>query len=171
MEAVAAGDEVAFELVLSAVLAPAHARSVRLELVDADVGDVELDGPSGVETGADQVLHHFLLAVDRDRAAAGQRREVDPVSAAAEAKLDAMVQESFAGEAFADARALEELDRRMLEHARAHAMLDVVAAAVLDDDRVNALEMQQMREQEPRGPRADDADLRAVYCHRPRRAR
>jgi hypothetical protein len=41
-------------------------------------------------------------------------------------------------------------------------MLDVVAAAVLDDDRPDALEVEQMREEEARGPGADDPDLRTL---------
>ena len=41
-----------------------------------------------------------------------------------------------------------------------HAIDDVVAAAVLDDDRVDAVQMQQMAEQQPGRTCADDSDLR-----------
>ena len=55
----------------------------------------------------------------------------------------------------------EEVHRALLEHARAHAMLDVVAVAALEDDGIDARAVQEVRQHEPGGPRADDADLRA----------
>ena len=52
-----------------------------------------------------------------------------------------------------------QIDRALLEHAGAHALDDVVPAAVLEDDRVDALEVQQVAEHQPGGAGADDADL------------
>ena len=49
----------------------------------------------------------------------------------------------------------------MLDQAGADAVLDIVAAAVLDDDGFDAGEMQQMRQHRPGGPGSDDADLGA----------
>ena len=83
--------------------------------------------------------------------------------AAAEAQLDAVMLETFADETLAHARAFEELHGTMFEHAGAHAMLDVVAASCLDDDRLDALEMQQMREQQSCRSGTDDAHLRAHH--------
>ena len=57
----------------------------------------------------------------------------------------------------------------MLQHACAHAVLDVIAAARLDDDGLDALEMEQMRKQQPGRPGADDADLRPHDAARPAR--
>jgi hypothetical protein len=53
----------------------------------------------------------------------------------------------------------EDLDGTVLEHARADARLHVLARAVLDDDRLDALLRQQVGEQEPGRSGADDADL------------
>ena len=130
------------------------------------VGRVELDRAVGVQPCLDQVLDDFLLPVDGDRAPARERREVDAVTAPAEAELDAVMHEALARESVADAGALQQLDRRMLEHARADPMLDVVAASVLDDDGLDAFEVQEMRQEESGRPRADDADLRALLHRR-----
>ena len=66
MEAVAAGDHVALELVLRAVVAEADAGPVALELVDGHVLDLEQQRPPGGEPGLDQVLDDLGLAVDDD---------------------------------------------------------------------------------------------------------
>ena len=55
--------------------------------------------------------------------------------------------------------ALEEVDRALLEHAGTDAGLDVVAAAVLEHDRLDPGAVEQLREDEPRRAGADDRDL------------
>ena len=57
---------------------------------------------------------------------------------------------------------LQQVDGALLEHAGAHALLDVLAAAVLEHDRLDAAQVQQVREQQPGGAGADDADLRPL---------
>jgi hypothetical protein len=49
----------------------------------------------------------------------------------------------------------------MFEHAGADAVLDIAPGANLQHHVVDALQMQQMRQQEPCGARADDADRRS----------
>ena len=56
---------------------------------------------------------------------------------------------------------VEQVDRALLEHAGADALLDVLAAAGLQHDRLDALGLQQLREHQSRRPGADDPDLRA----------
>ena len=87
--------------------------------------------------------------------------EVDAVTAAAEAQLDAMMREAFALKAFADAGFDQQIDGALLQYAGAHAVLDVFAVATLEHDRVDARKMQQMRQQQAGRPRADNAYLRA----------
>ena len=128
----------------------------------ADVLDLELQRAAGVEPRADQVLDHLLLAVDRDRAAAGERREVDPVAAAVEPQLDPVVHEALALHPLADPGLGEQLDRAVLEHARPDPLLDVLAAADLEHDGLDPVAVEQVRQQQPRRPRADDPDLRPM---------
>src|SRR5205085_2184725 len=61
---------------------------------------------------------------------------------------------------FRDAGVAQELDRPLLEHARADPVLDIVACPILEDNGLDPRELEQARECEPRGPGADDPDLR-----------
>ena len=48
----------------------------------------------------------------------------------------------------------------LLEHAGADALLDVLAAAALEHDRLDPFALEQPRERQPRRAGADDPDLR-----------
>ena len=101
------------------------------------------------------------LAVDGD-VLAGQRLEVDAVQLAVECELDAVVRQSLAVQALGDAGLLEQLDRRLLEHAGADAAHHIGGAALLDDHRVDAGLVQQRAQQQPGRTGADDRDLGAL---------
>jgi hypothetical protein len=85
------------------------------------------------------------------------------VAAPAEPQLDAVVDHPLAPHPLADAELGEQVDRPLLEHAGADTVLDVVARAVLEDDRLDALSVQQLSEREPRRTGAHDADLGAAH--------
>src|SRR5918999_846490 len=131
----------------------------------ADVLDLEQQGRARREAGGDQILDDLLLAVDRDPPAAGELVEGDAVSLAAEAQLDAVVHEALAFQTLADAHLDQEVHRALFEHARANPALDVLAVAVLEDDGVDALEVQQVSEHETRRARADYPNLRVGDVH------
>jgi len=155
VEAVAAGDEVADEL-----LAPeGDPRPVGLEVVDGDVGGLEAQGRAARQPGGDEVLDDVLLPVDRDRPS-GELGHRDVVRLAAAAQEDAVVHEALAVQALGDPELAQQFHGVLLEHARAHALLDVLALARLEHDRLDAVPLQTQREGEPRGARADDPDLR-----------
>ena len=80
---------------------------------------------------------------------------------AVELQLDAVVHEALAAHALAHARGVQQIDGALLEHARADPLLDVLATARLEHDRLDALELEQLRQHQPRRAGADDADLRA----------
>ncbi len=92
---------------------------------------------------------------------AGEVAQRDAVALAGELQLDAVVDEPLALHALADAGGGEQVDRALLEHAGADALLDVLAAARLEHDRVDPCELQQAGEREAGRPGADDPDLRA----------
>ena len=54
----------------------------------------------------------------------------------------------------------EQVGDRLLEHSGAQALLDVLAAAVLEDDGLDAFALEKLSERETCRPGADDADLR-----------
>ena len=105
----------------------------------------------------EQVLDDLLLAVHRDAAAAGQLGEVDPVPAPGEAQLDAVVHEPLALHPVAEPALDQQVDRALLEHAGADALLQVRAAAHLEHHRLDALLVEQVREQQPGRPGPHDA--------------
>ena len=161
VKSVAAGDDVAGELVLDAVLPKTDARRVRVEVVDAHVIDLEVQRAAGRQARLDEIVDDLVLTVDGDRAAAGELGHVDAVPRAAEGEIDAIVPQPFAREPFADANLVHQIDRALLEHARANPLDHVLPAALFEDDGVDALEMQQLPEHQSGGARADDADLGA----------
>ena len=107
----------------------------------------------------DEVLDDLLLAVDRDRPAVGEPAEVDAVALAVEAQLEAAVDERLAVQTVAEAGVGEQLDRALLQDARADPVLDVLAAAVLEHDRRDPLEVEEVREQQAGRPGPHDSDL------------
>ena len=64
-----------------------------------------------------------------------------------------------------DARLDQEVHDSLLDDACTNPRLDVLAAPVLEDDRVDALEVQQVTEGEPRRAGPDDADLGVRPAH------
>ena len=128
--------------------------------MDADAVDLEQQRPAIGEPAHHHILHDFLLAVDGD-ALVDQRLEIDAVQIAVDADIDAPVQHAFALHALADAELGQQIGGPMLDQAGADAVLDVIAAAVLDDDGLDAGKMQQPRQHQPGRPCSDDADLRA----------
>ena len=160
VEAVAAADEVALQLLRLAVLAEADPGAVAGEIVDGHVLGLEHDLAARGETGVDQILGHLGLTV-HGHGLAGERAEIDAVPPAAEAQLDAVVHQADRAHPLANLRLIEQVDRALLEHARANPPLHVFTAAALQDHRVDALEMQELGEQKARRSGPHDANLRA----------
>ena len=65
-----------------------------------------------------------MLAVDH-HALAGERLEVDAMTATLEAQLDSVMQKALAPHPLADARAIEDIDALMLQDPCPHAAFDV----------------------------------------------
>src|SRR5580698_7688298 len=81
----------------------------------------------------DQVFHDLLLAVDRDRVTVVEITEGDALRDAVEADLDPMMDEAFGAHARTDPGLLKEVRDAVLDDARTHALLNVVATASLND--------------------------------------
>jgi hypothetical protein len=87
---------------------------------------------------------------------------------AVEREVKAVVAHSLTPEPIADADLVHQVDGPLLQHARADALDHVVLAAVLEDDGVDAAQVQQVSEHEPRRAGADDGNLsRFVHGVRP----
>jgi hypothetical protein len=78
-----------------------------------------------------------------------------------ELELDPVVDEPFALEPLPHPDLAQEIDGALLEDAGANALLDVLAAPVLEDDGIDPLQMEEVRQHEPGGTGTDDPDLSA----------
>ena len=71
----------------------------------------------------------------------------------------AVVDEPFALEPVVQSDSGKEIDRTLFENAGAHAIDDILFAAGFENEGVDAVEVQQLSEQEPRGAAADNTYL------------
>ena len=92
---------------------------------------------------------------DGDALAAGEFGEINVMSAAGESQVDAVVDEAFAFESFADTRLDHHVHSSLLEDTGADALFDILAAAIFDYDGFNSLEVEQVREDKTRGAGAN----------------
>ena len=90
VKAVAAGDRVALELLVAALVPVPDERRLGLEVVHRDVRNFEVEGPAAVEAEADEVLDDLRLAPDRDPVA-GELAHRHVVPLAGELAVDAAV--------------------------------------------------------------------------------
>jgi hypothetical protein len=104
-----------------------------------------------------------MLRVNHDALAIGQILEVDSMAASSEAQLDPVVDESFGLHPLGHAHLGEQVDCLLLEDAGTDALLNILAAAVLDYDGIDSIEIEQVREHQSRGPCPNDPDLRALW--------
>ena len=168
MKAVAAGDEVAGELLRLPLPGEENARARGIEIGHGDVCDFEEERAAEGEALVDEIPDDFALGIDGD-GAAGERGKIDAVRAAGEAQVDAVMHQTFALHSCAHAHFGKQIDGVLLEQAGADALLTIFAAAGFEDDGFDAGKMQQMREDESGGTGSDDADLGARGGQRIRR--
>ena len=113
----------------------------------------------------DEIFHHLMLRVDRNRTPAGQLVHVDAVALPVKAQLDAVMDQPFAAHALTHSGRVQQIHSALFKHARADALLHARARLRLDYDGFYAFQMEQVRQQKPSGTRADDADFRMQCRH------
>jgi hypothetical protein len=138
MKTVAAGDEVAFDLVADAVLDISDARAVAIEIERFDVGGLIDGGEAGRLAGVHQVERHLGLAVDHDGLAGGAVH-VDAVARAAEREFDTMVHQPLAMSALPGADLVEQRHRAFLEQAGADPAEHILRRLALENDVIDAV--------------------------------
>jgi hypothetical protein len=160
--AIAAGDEVADQFACSAAVRVAHDGMRALEAFDAHVARVEYQLRAGRRARLEEILGDFGLTVDRN-GIARQTLQVDAKGASGEAQGKPVVDQPLAQQPLADVRLYQQFDRALLQDAGANARGDILAAAPLEHHAVDAVLMQQLREQEPGWAGADDSYLSAGH--------
>src|SRR5579872_2699629 len=130
MEPVASRDEIALDLLRRAIRMISNEGLRSVEVAHDDIIDFENDLPAGREARIGEVSDDLVLRVYRDAFSARQIGEIDPMAMSVEAQLDAMMDEPYLLQARADSGLDHQLDGALFEHPRAHALLDVLAAAI-----------------------------------------
>src|ERR1700674_239668 len=102
-----------------------------------------------------------MLCINCDGLAAGELRQVDPMSGPPKTKLNTVMHQSLPLQSISNARLHQKVDGALLEHAGANSLLDVVALMTLQNNRFDSLKVQKMRKHQARGTRSDNSDLRS----------
>jgi hypothetical protein len=164
-EAVAAGDEIAAQLMIDSVGPVGQSRPVHPDVMQGDVRRLPDNRSIAGQARRNQVLHHLALAVDRD-GLARQPGQVDSEAPAVHSELDPLVDQPLAVQALGDAGLFQKLDSAVLQNAGTDASLDVSTRPVLEDDALDPVQFQQACQQQSCRSRADDPHLRALLtCH------
>ena len=168
VKAVAAGDDVAFQRFVPALMLEMDRRRLAVEPVDMRRLGLEQDRDAARQRHRDQILHHLLLAIDGDDLARRQHRQVDVDRAAVIADVEPRVGHALAMQPLAGAKLVHQIDGAVLQHAGADAALDIVAAARFQHHAFDAGAMQQQRAGTDRRARAPTMPtcvrIRACYC-------
>ena len=160
MKAVAAGDEVAVDALLAAVLTVSHVRRCSVDAVHGDVAGFVDGGQARRSAGVHQIPRKLGLAVHRHVLTAGQAVEIDPVAAVPDEYLEPVVHEAFAMHALADPGLVEQVDGHLLEDSRTNPPEHVLGSVTLEEDRIDPGPVEQLPEHQPRRACTDDDDLR-----------
>src|SRR5579863_8305466 len=160
--AVAAGDEIARQFMCPAVARVAHRGMRAVEPVDAHILCLEYQSRARRDAGLHEILGDLGLTVNRD-GAAGQALQVDAKGLPGEPESEPVVDQSFAQHPLADVRLHEQVHGALFQDAGADAAGDIIAAPAFEDDAVDAVLVQQLRQQKTRRAGADDRYLSAGH--------
>ena len=144
MKTVTARDEVAKNLARFAVVVKSNCRVCRIKVMHTHTVDLEPDLATLFATRFNQIFHNLLLRVDRD-AAPRQLLEIDAMTTPVEAQLDSIVDKAFPLHSLPYAHFREQINCALFQDSGSHPLFAVFPASSLDDDRLNALQMQQVR--------------------------
>jgi hypothetical protein len=102
-----------------------------------------------------------VLAVNPD-ASAREIREVDAVAFPLKRDLDSFVAHPFPLEPVRHSHLPHHLDRSLLEHASPNPVFHVLPGAVLQDDGIDSVKVQELGQEQPRGAGTNDPYLRSM---------
>jgi hypothetical protein len=142
METIATANEIAADFMLDARVLKGDSGRATVEIVDLYLTGFEQDLATGLKPRGDQVLYDFVLGIYSDRASTGEFMHVDAMAAAIEAKLDTAMDQTLARHAGANAGFVEQIDCALLENARTDPLLRMLAGLGLNDDGLDAFEME-----------------------------
>src|SRR5579883_215617 len=163
VKSVAAGDEVARDFVFGVLTGVADPR-LRVKFGDVQGLGLKENGLAIANAGANQVLHHLLLAVDGDRFT-DEMLKIDAVPLAAETQLHPFVLQAFAFHPGANTGFAQHVHSALFQDTGAHAAFDVLPGMTLQHHAFDSLQVEQMREHQARRAGTHNAHLCSDVCH------
>src|SRR5688572_2547321 len=149
----------------------AQHRRGRIERVYRDFLSLEIQRSRRRGPRVDQIPDNLILSIDRDGLTACQRAEIDAMPSSLETDIEPLVTQPGSLKPRANAHRVEQVHGTLLQDAGPDAVDDIVPAAVLDNDGIDAIEVKEMAQQQPRGAGADNSDLRPEGTHTGLRSR
>ncbi|MNL16341.1 hypothetical protein D3C87_1373780 [compost metagenome] len=147
MEAVAAGDVVAIEAIVFAVLFEGHERFVSFHAVGNDIARLVEGLRAGDLTSGHQVPGDLGLAVDHHGFAPGEGLQVDVHLAPVEGQFEATMNQSFGVHALAHTGLAQQLYHALFKHTGTDAPEYIIRRLAFENQGVDAGVVQQLSEQ------------------------
>jgi len=148
VKSITAGDKVALRLVISAAVLKAKHGPRGLKRADCDVVNLKVQGARCRGACFNEILDDFVLPVDGNRFACRQVGQIDAVPLSLKADVESLMTQPCTLETCADAHRRQQVHGTLLKDARSHAVDDVLAAMVFDNDGVDTIQMKQMPKQQ-----------------------
>jgi hypothetical protein len=163
VKAVAACNEIAKDLRSFAIVVKSYLWCCGIEVVNGDTLGFKENLSLCAQPCRDEVFHNFLLGIDGDTAPR-QGFEIDAMPLLSEANFHAIMDQPFPFHSLTNTHFYQKVDGALLQDAGSHPLLAVLPTTSFDDDRVNALSVQEMRQDQPCGSSSHNPNLRA-YSH------
>src|SRR5215469_10993924 len=116
--------------------------------------------PARPQPGVDQISYDVCLRIDGDGAPASQVVKVNAMIATLKTQRNSVVDEALTEHPLSDTHVGQQVDGVLLENARPYPLLYVFASSRFQHDRLNALQVQQVRQHQPRRPGPNNSNLR-----------
>ena len=152
MKAIAAGDEIARDFLGRAIFSVMNRWALGIGIMNGEIVHLKHNLSAGVETRLDKILHHFLLRVHGDGAATGQLSHVDAVTASTETEPYSLMPQSLPLQARANAGIDHQVHRSLFQHTGPNTIFNILAAAALQNNRLDAVQVQQVGKHQAGGP-------------------
>lgn len=158
MKSIATGDKVALKRFLRTVMAVLDARSITFEARRLHILRLENQRLPASLPGNNQILGDFGLAVHGDRLA-GQFGKVDALTLTPVRDLDTVVNHALRRATCPDPRFVEQIHRALFKDSCPDSAFNVGAIVALENNRVDAINVQELPKQQSGRAGSDDRHL------------
>src|SRR5215468_1406325 len=113
------------------------------------------------QSRVDQISYDFCLRIDGDGAPASQVVKVNAMIATLKTQCNSVVNEALTSQPVSHTHVRQQVNGVLLENAGAHPLLYIFASSRFQHDGLNALQVQEVRQYQPRRPCPNNPNLRS----------